>query len=188
MRNKSEFTRQIQQLSDDHTVYDVVYPLVYRELKKMAGIQLSRERNDHTITETELVHEVYIKMVNQNEIDLRSKNHFMALASSCMRQLLIDHARKKKAKKRGEGKKNLTYIDGIYNRHEKSARNLLQIEKALLKLEKMNRRLSDVVTMRFFGEMKISEIASVLNVSESTVHRDWKKAKGFLYKELKSGS
>ncbi len=188
MEDKQEFTRQILQLSDDHSVYEVIYPIVYRELKKMAGIQLSRERNDHTISETELVHEVYIKMVKQDEIDLQSKNHFMALASSCMRQLLIDHARKKKAKKRGEGKKNLTYIDDIYNRHEKSSRNLLKIEQALLKLEKLNKRLSDVVTMRFFGEMKINEIASVLNVSESTVHRDWKKAKGFLYKELKSSS
>ena len=188
MRDRNEFTKQIQQLSRDECVYDIVYPIVYRELKKMAGIQLSKERKDHTISETELVHEVYIKMVKQDEIDLRSKNHFLALASSCMRQLLIDHARKKKAQKRGKGKKNLTYIDSIYGQHEKSSKDLINIDEALKKLETLNKRLSDVVTMRFFGEMKIEEIASVLNVSESTVHRDWKKAKGFLYKELKSAS
>lgn len=188
MKEKDNFTKQVLQLSKNNSVYDVVYPVVYKELKKIATIQLSRENRNHTISETELVHELYLKLVNQNEIDIEGKNHFLALASSCMRQLLIDHARKKKAIKRGEGKENFTYIDSIYSRHKERAYDLLDVEAAIQKLEKINRRLSDVVTMRFFGEMKMYEIASVLNVSESTIQRDWKKAKGFLYKELKSAS
>jgi len=184
MNKKETFTQQILELSEDASMYDVVYPIVYKELKKIAGFQLSKEGYNHTITETALVHELYIKLINQEKIDVKSKNHFMALASACMRQLLIDHARKKNALKRGGGAKNQTFIDTIYSKYEKSSNDLLDIDKALNKLEKLNKRLSDIVTMRFFGEMKMSEIATVLNISESTVHRDWKKAKGFLYREM----
>jgi len=185
MGDSNNITKLIQRLPDDNSLYEVIYPIVYNELKKMAGYRMSMERKDHTISKTELVHEVYIKMVDSTSLNYNDYSHFKALASSCMRQLLIDHARKKNAKKRGEGKSDLTYIDGIYKKYEQSAQDMLNIEKALEKLEKLNKRLSDVVTMRFFGEMKIGQIAQVLDVSESTVNRDWKKAKGFLYNELK---
>lgn len=185
MQSEKNLTQLLQKVTEDKSVYDVIYPIVYNELKNMAGYRLSMERKDHTISKTELVHEVYIKMIDNTSVDYNDYSHFLALASTCMRQLLIDHARKKNAKKRGDGKSDLTYMDGIYNKYDQSAEDLLNIEKALEKLEKLNKRMSDIVTMRFFGEMKIDQIAEVLDVSESTVNRDWKKAKGFLYSELK---
>lgn len=185
MEKDRNLTQLVQKLSKDKSVYDTVYPIVYKELKKMAGYRLSMERSNHTISKTELVHEVYLKMIDKSSINYNDYSHFLAIASTCMRQLLIDHARKKSAKKRGDGNKDLTYIDTIYNNYEQNAQDLLNIEKALQKLEKLNKRLSDVVTMRFFGEMKIDQIAEVLDISESTVNRDWAKAKGFLYNELK---
>jgi RNA polymerase sigma factor (TIGR02999 family) len=184
VKSEENLTQLVQKLSTDEDLYDVVYSRVYSELKKMAGYRLSRERNNHTISKTELVHEVYIKMIDQTSIDYNDYSHFLAIASTCMRQLLIDYARKKNAKKRGDGVSELTFIDGIYNKYEQSSEDIINIDFALRKLEKLNKRLSEIVTMRFFGEMKIDQIAEVLDISESTVHRDWAKAKGFLYNEL----
>ena len=185
MESDKNLTKLIQRLPEDDSLHEVIYPIVYNELKRMAGYRLSMERENHTVSKTELVHEVYIKMIDGTQINYNDLSHFKALASTCMRQLLIDHARKKNAVKRGDGKQDLTYIDGIYNKYDQSVEDLLNIEKALQKLEKLNSRLSEVVTMRFFGEMKIDQIAEVLDVSESTVNRDWKKAKGFLFNEMK---
>lgn len=184
MSSEENLTQLVQKLSTDENLYDVVYSKVYSELKKMAGFRLSYERNDHTISKTELVHEAYIKMIDQTSIDYNDYSHFLAIASNCMRQLLIDYARKKNAKKRGDGNSDLTYIDEIYSAHEQSSEDLINIDLALRKLEKLNKRWSDVVTMRFFGEMKMDQIAEVLEISKSTVNRDWKKAQGFLYNEL----
>lgn len=184
MKGKESLTQLIQQLSEDEKIYDVVYSRVYGELKKLAGYRLSSEGKNHTLSKTGLVHEVYIKMINQEKVDYNDYSHFLAIASNCMRQLLIDHARKKNAEKRGEAETDLTFIDGLYNKYDQSSKDLINIDLALRNLEKLNKRLSDVVTMRFFGEMKMDQIAKVLEISESTVHRDWSKAKGFLINEL----
>lgn len=184
MSSEENLTQLVKKLSSDEDLYSVVYSKVYNELKKIAGYRLSFERNDHTISKTELVHEVYIKMIDQTSVDYNDYSHFLAIASNCMRQLLIDYARKRNTKKRGEGVSELTFMDGIYNKYEQSSEDLLNIDLAIKKLEKLNSRLSDVVTMRFYGEMKMDQIAEVLEISESTVNRDWAKAKGFLFNEL----
>lgn len=184
MKSEENLTHLIQQLSTDKKLHEVVYSKVYDELKKIAGYRLSSEREDHTLSKTGLVHEAYIKMIDQENIDYNDYSHFLAIASICMRQLLIDYARKKSAKKRGEGDIERTFIDGLYKKYEQSSEDLINIDLALQKLEQLNKRLSDVVTMRFFGEMKMDQIAEVLDISESTVHRDWVKAKGFLLNEL----
>lgn len=184
MKCEENLTQLVQQLSTDEEHYDVVYSKVYSELKKLAGYRLSSERKNHTLSKTGLVHEVYIKMVDQTKVDYNDYSHFLAVASNCMRQLLIDYARKKNAKKRGDGDTELTFIDGLYNKYEQSSEDLINIDLALKKLEKLNKRLSDVVTMRFFGEMSMDHIAEALDISESTVNRDWVKAKGFLINEL----
>lgn len=166
-------------------IYDKLYPLIYEELRGMAYAHMSHQSPDHTLSKTELVHETYLKLIDQSKIDFTDKSHFFAIASRCMRQILIDYARKKNAQKRGGKKKDITFIDEIFEKQNKSVRELLDIDAALTELEKLNERLCKVVEMRFFGEMTIEDTARALAISESTVKRDWMKARGWLYKELK---
>ena len=185
MTIKSDITLLLQDLGEGKEVFDQLYPLIYSELHEMACMRMSMERSGHTYSKTELVHEVYLKMFDQTKLSYNNRSHFLAVASNCMRQILVDHARKKKAQKRNNGQDEMTYIDGLFSKYEESSQELLNINEALDKLASLNKRLSDVVVMRFFGEMKIEEIAEVLEISESTVNRDWMKARGWLHKELK---
>ncbi len=166
-------------------IYDKLYPVIYDELHRLAHAHMSRQEPDHTLSKTELVHESYLKMIDQTQIDFNDKSHFLAIASRCMRQILIDHARKKHAEKRGGKEKDKTYIDELFKHPKHKAEELINIDSALSKLEKLNERLAKVVEMRFFGEMTIDEVAEALDISESTVKRDWMKARGWLFKELK---
>lgn len=183
---KSGVTELLVRLKEgENSVHEQLYPLIYEELKRIAYTHMNRQSPDHTLSKTELVHEAYLKMIDQTKIDFKDKSHFMAIASNCMRQILIDYARKKQAKKRGGKQKDLTYIDQLFNDHDQKTEELLGIDKALDRLAKLNERLSKVVEMRFFGEMTIDETARALDISQSTVKRDWMKARGWLYKELK---
>lgn len=185
MGQQSEVTQLLVQLNSGKKVYDELYPLIYEELRKLAYMRMRREAADHTLSKTELVHEAYLKMIDQTQTDFSNRSHFLAIASRCMRQILIDYARKKNAKKRGGKQKDLTYIDELSNAQNYKAKELIDIDEALTRLAQLNQRLSDVVEMRFFGEMTIDETAEALGVSKSTVKRDWIKARGWLYKELK---
>ncbi|MCW9707189.1 sigma-70 family RNA polymerase sigma factor [Fodinibius salsisoli] len=182
---KAGITQLLVRLNDDEDIYDKLYPLIYNELKNLAYMHMSRQSPDHTLSKTELVHEAYLKMIDQTQIDFNDKSHFLGIASRCMRQILIDYARKKHAQKRGGDQKDLTYIDELFAAENKKAQELINIDNALDELAKLNERLSKVVEMRFFGEMTIEETAQALDISESTVKRDWMKARGWLYKELK---
>ncbi|TVR34620.1 MAG: sigma-70 family RNA polymerase sigma factor [Balneolaceae bacterium] len=183
MSNKLD--KLLKRLKEGQDVYDEVYSMVYNDIKQMAIQQIRKENPNVTYSETELVHETYLKMLNQSSFDFNDRSHFLAIASNCMRQILIDHARKKKAQKRGNEAEQRTYVDGAFNQNQEMVQELLNIDEALNKLAQLNPRLSDVVTMRFYGGMKMDEIAAVLEVSESTVNRDWLKARGWLYKDLK---
>ena len=185
MAKKEDITQLLKRAGEGEDVYDQVYPLVYQQLRNIASARISREGEDHTYSKTELVHETYLKMINQAEMDYQNRSHFLAICSSCMRQILIDYARKKKALKRGRNYDKFTYVDGLIESEGQDLQELIDIDDAMQKLEKLNPRLSDVVEMRFFGGMKVEEVAEVLDVSESTVHRDWLKARGWLYQELK---
>lgn len=185
MNEKLDVTQLLHQISDGKDVYDQLYPLVYEELGRIASMRIQMEDRNHTYSKTELVHEAYIKIVNQEAISFKSRNDFMAIASNCMRQILVDYARKKKAEKRGGIQQDMTYVDELFSHYDHKSKQLIDIDDALKRLATLNKRLSDVVTMRFFGEMKIDEIADTLEVSETTVSRDWAKARGWLYKELK---
>ncbi len=173
---------EVQEGSEE--AYNELFPLIYEELKKMAFSRLQQERDDLTISKTELVHEVYLKMIKQDKVEFENRNHFMAISSRCMRQILIDHARKRQAEKRGGEKEELTYIDELFKVKEQ-AKKFTEIDKKIDELAELNERLSKIVEMRFFGEMTMNAIADVLDVSERTVKRDWAKARGWLYKELK---
>lgn len=186
MSNKSDVTELLIKLrKGEEGIYDKLYPLVYQSLRQLAYSHMSQQSPEHTFSRTELVHETYLKMINQTRIDAIDRDHFLAIASRCMRQILIDHARKKNAQKRGGKQRDITYIEGLFKSQRQKAEELIDIDKALKRLEKLNERLSKVVEMRFFGEMTIRETANALGISESTVKRDWMKARGWLYKELK---
>lgn len=184
MKERSRATQlllEIQRGSEE--AYDELFPLVYKELKKMAYSKLKKEPQDITFTETALVHEAYMKMADQDSLEANGKNHFLAIAARCMRQILIDHARSKKCEKRGGDQEEVTYIDKLLKVHHQ-AQHLIDVDAKLDELEKMNQRLAKVVELRFFGRLSIYETARALDISESTVKRDWAKARGWLYNEL----
>ncbi|WP_445665696.1 ECF-type sigma factor [Fodinibius sp. AD559] len=185
MREKSEITKLLIKVKEgSERAYEELFPLIYNELKRLASSKLRDERDDITVTETELVHEVYLKMVDQTCIEANDKNHFLAIAARCMRQILVDHARKKKAEKRGGEQKNVTYIDELLKARQESEK-IINLDEKLGELAQLDQRMADVVTLRYFGQMTVHQTAKALEVSERTVKRDWAKARGWLYKKLK---
>ncbi len=159
--------RESDQKSDEE-----FFPIVYDELKKLAYSKLRHERDNITLTETGLVHEVYLKMIDQTKIEAEDKSHFLAIAARCMRQILVDHARKKKAEKRGGDRRDVTYIDKLLKVYEESG-EVIDLDDKLKELAQLNQRMSDVVTLRFFGQISVHATAEALAVSERTVKRDW---------------
>lgn len=160
-----------------------LFPLVYDELKRQARKHLSRERPEHTLQPTALVHEAYLKIVDQTSPAIENRVHFFAFASRIMRRILVDHAREHKAAKRGGAAQRLSVAD-IDLLPDQGAADMLELDAALQKLETIDKRKSQVVDMRFFGGLKEIEIAEALGVNEKTVRRDWQFAKLWLYREL----
>ncbi|PAU93635.1 RNA polymerase subunit sigma-70 [Aliifodinibius salipaludis] len=185
MSKETRVTKLLQKVqAGSEQAYDELFPIVYQELKRLAFSKLKSEDRDITVSETALVHEVYLKMIDQTSLELKNKNHFFAIAARCMRQILVDHARKKKAEKRGGDQKDVTYIDELLKAHQES-KELINLDKKLDELAQLDERMADVVTLRYFGQMTVHQTAKALDVSERTVKRDWAKARGWLYKELK---
>jgi RNA polymerase sigma factor (TIGR02999 family) len=184
MKTIAEITELLIEVKEgSKDAYEQLFPLIYDELKRIAYSKLQRERNDITITETELVHEVYLKMIDQSYIQAQDKNHFMAIAARCMRQILVDHARKKQAEKRGGDQQEVTYVDELLKVRQQSTQ-IIDLDEKLQELAELDERLADVVTLRFFGQMTIEDTAQALDVSPRTVKRDWSKARGWLFKEI----
>ena len=160
-----------------------LFPLVYDQLRRQARKHLNRERADHTLQPTALVHEAYLKLVDQTAPTIENRAHFFAFASRVMRQILVDHAREHKAEKRGGAAQRLSLADIDLLPHQGAA-DMLELDQAMRKLEAIDQRKCRVVDMRFFGGLKESEIADVLGVTEKTVRRDWQFAKLWLYREM----
>lgn len=163
--------------------FDRLLPLVYDRLKQIARRQLRRRGFGLTLSTTELVHETYLKMAPHPSSDWEDRAHFFGVAARAMRQILVDHARKKNAQKRGGRWQRIT-LTGPHLAFELRIDELLALDHALDKLDTLNERLRKVVELRFFGGMTTKEIAEVLDVSKRTVQRDWTKAKLFLHREL----
>ena len=167
----------------DRRAFDRLLPMVYAELHGIAARQMRRERADHTLNATALVHEVYLKLMDQNQVSWQNRAHFYAIAARAMRQVLISYARKHNAEKRGGGAPN-TLLDGKEIALGERADELLALDEALTRLAGFDQRLAQVVEYRFFGGLTIEETSAVLDVSSMTVKRDWNKAKAWLYREL----
>jgi RNA polymerase sigma-70 factor, ECF subfamily len=155
-------------------------PLLYDQLKRIAERQLQHERAGHTLNPTALVHEAYLKLADQTRVELQNRGHLLALTAAMMRRVLVDHARRRKADKRG-GEWIRTTLAGKPTPDETDPEELLALDDAL---ERLDPRQRQVVELRFFTGLTDGEIGEVLDVSERTVRRDWVKARAWLYSEL----
>ena len=164
----------------DREALDRLLPLVYDELRRLAGRQLKREYGSRTLQATALVHEAYLKMAGGGAIDATDRAHFMAIAARAMRQVLVDQARKRKASKRG-GDWARTTLGDAEAMVDFDAAEMLALDAAL---EQLDERQRQVVEYRFFAGMEEKEIAAVLGVTDRTVRRDWVKARAWLYRAL----
>ena len=160
-------------------------PLVYDELRRLADSYMRRERADHTLQATALVHEAYLKLVNQHSVQWQNRAHFYGIAAQVMRRLLVDHARGHVREKRGGGASIVTLDEGMVFSPERS-QEFLDLDRALERLASLDPRQAKIVELRFFGGLTVEEAAEVLAISPKTVKRDWVIAKAWLHGELKS--
>jgi RNA polymerase sigma factor (TIGR02999 family) len=170
----------------DQTALDQLLPLVYAELRRVAARQLRHERPHHTLQPTALVHEAYLRLVDQRGADWQSRTHFFGVAARIMRRILVDHARRHGASKRGEGVSCLPIDEAKDVAVSAVDVPILALDHALDRLEKVDAELAKVVELRAFGGLTIEETAQVLRVSPSTAKRDWRTAKAWLTRELGS--
>jgi RNA polymerase sigma factor (TIGR02999 family) len=166
----------------DQDALQKLLPLVYDELRRIARYHLQGERSDHTLQSTALVHEAYLRLLDQQPLQVQSRAHFVAVSSRLMREILVDHARKRGAAKRGSGYK-LT-IDKALAIAEEPDYDLLALDDALQELARMDPQQAQIVELRFFGGLTIEEISSVLGISPATIKRDWTTARAWLHREL----
>lgn len=167
----------------DQAALDKLTPLVYGELRRLAHCYMTRERPDHTLQTTALVHEAYIRLVDASRIDWQDRTHFFAIAANLMRRILIDWARSREYRKRGGGTTRVS-LDRTPLISPAPETDLVQLNDALEKLEKLDPRKAKVVELRFFGGLNLDETADVLKVSRDTVKRDWTLAKTWLLCEM----
>ena len=160
-----------------------LFPLVYDELKQRARYFLSGERLDHTLQPTALVHEAYIRMAGDAQMPAEDRGHFYAIASKVMRRILVDHARRHNAEKRGGAMERVTFEESTVIAGS-SAAEIVDLDDALHRLEELDERKCRVVEMRFFGGLSEQEVAESLGVTSKTVQRDWQFAKLWLFREL----
>jgi RNA polymerase sigma-70 factor, ECF subfamily len=157
-------------------------PLIYDEMRRLAGRYMRRERADHTLQATALVHETYVKLVEQRS-DWQSRAHFFGVAAQVMRNILIDYARGHLRAKRGGDKREVSLDEALVFSPQKSE-DLLAVDEALQRLAKLDPRQSKIVEMRFFGGLTVEETAEALGISPITVKREWSLARAWLYGEL----
>jgi RNA polymerase sigma factor (TIGR02999 family) len=183
-----EVTRLLHRLgSGDERAASELYPLVYEALRGVAGRALARERAGHSMQRTELVHEAYLRLLGSASVSWQDRAHFLAVAARAMRQVLVDHARKRDAAKRGGGvvARSLEDASGVPDPADVLPPDeLLALDDALARLEELAPRLRAVVEYRFFAGLGERDIAHVLGVTERTVQRDWVKARAWLHKEI----
>lgn len=168
----------------DSQALERLLSIVYGELHQIADHYLRHERSGHTLQTTALVHEAYLRLVGEREIEWQNRAHFFAIAAKRMRHILVEHARARAAEKRGGGQYNisLSKVDRCTSRSENV--DLLALDEALARLQEMDEQKSRVVELRYFGGLSIKETAEVLGVSPATVKRDWSVARAWLRKEI----
>ena len=183
--DSNQITQMLIELTDGKPdVVDRIYPYIYDELRRLAGSYLRRERSDHTLQPTALVHEAYIKLIDQTRVKWQNRAHFFGIAAQVMRRILMDHARKHKADKRGGEFEKLPIEEEILVvSHDKSA-ELVALDDALQALADIDPQKAKIVELRYFGGLSIEETAEVMGVSVPTINRQWRMAKAWLYGQI----
>lgn len=178
-----DVTQVLAALKDgDASAYERLLPVVYEEMRSLARSYLNRQQPGHTLEPTALVHEAYMRLVQQDQPDYSNRVHFFAVAATAMRQLLIDHARRKNAAKRGEGWERVTLSN--LKSDGRSDIDLLDLDEALTEMAELDAQQSRIVELRFFGGLTIEETAEELGISTSTVEREWRAARAWLSARL----
>lgn len=167
----------------DHRARDRMMQQVYDELHRIAHRELSRRGGGATLCTTGLLHEAYIKLVDQTRAEFEDRAHFLAVAATAMRHIVIDEARKRQSQKRGGDWRRITLEDAVLESGGDST-ELIEVDEALARLERFDERLCKVVECRFFGGMTVEETAAALGIAPRTVDRAWQKAKAWLYREI----
>ena len=171
----------------DSAALEKLLPLVYAELRRIAARELRRERPNHTLQPTALVHEVYLKLVDQHTIEWQNRAQFFGVAAQLIRRILVDHVRNQRAAKRGAGALMVT-LDDAAGEPARQDIDVVKLDDSLISLSMKDEQQSRIVEMRFFAGLSIEETAEVLRVSPSTVKRDWAAAKAWLYREMSKGA
>lgn len=161
---------------------DALWPLVYRDLRRVAGQLMNGERGAHTLQPTALVHEAYLRLIDCRRLQYRDRVHFYAIAARMMRRILVDHARARGARKRDGGER--VVLDISSHLADSPTADILDLDEALLRLEEMEPEKAKVVELKFFGGLTNDELAELLGCSEKTIRRHWKVAKLWLFREL----
>jgi RNA polymerase sigma-70 factor, ECF subfamily len=181
----SDVTPLLSELAQgDHAAAEKLVPLVYDELRRLARCYMRRERPDHTLQTTALVHEAYLKLVRQQKTDWQCRSHFLAIAAQVMRRILLDHARGHLRRKRG-GARQVLQLDEALTFSEDCSQELVELHQALERLSAIDPRQGKIVELRFFGGLSVEETSEILGISSKTVKRDWAVAKAWLHGELR---
>ncbi|MCH8147088.1 MAG: sigma-70 family RNA polymerase sigma factor [Planctomycetes bacterium] len=167
----------------DQKALSELLAVVYSELKTLAAAKMRMERPDHTLQPTALVHEAFMRLVGQENLNWNSRTHFFGAAAEVMRRVLVDHARQRKSEKRGGGRPSASLDEALVVFETRSA-DLLELDSALKRLAELDPRQSRIVELRFFGGLSTAQVAKVVEVSERTVERDWRLARAWLMDDL----
>jgi RNA polymerase sigma factor (TIGR02999 family) len=192
-----EITRLLQAWAGgDPSAIEALWPLVYEDLRQLARRQLARERSDHTLQRTALVNEVFIRLAGQNSAQWLNREQFLSLASKIMRRVLVDYARQRNAQRRGDGAAKISLHDTLASLEVDQAQaqaaftddevDVIAIDSALSKLEKLDAPQSQIVELRYFGGLTLEETATVVGISLASVKREWTMARAWLRRELVS--
>jgi len=183
-RGAAEVTALLVNWSNgDSRALDELMPLVYGELRRLAGSYLRRERSTHTLQSTALVNEAFLRLVNQQDVQWRSRAHFFGIAAQMIRRILVDHARAAQADKRGAGAVRIELEDHLAVSSQ-SELDLVGLDDSLKKLAELDERQARIVELRFFTGLSVEETAEVMQISTATVKREWSSARAWLYREM----
>ncbi len=183
-QNQADVTALLVDWSNgDRHALDELMPRVYGELRRLAGGYLRRERAEHTLQSTAIVHEAFLRLVNQREVQWQSRAHFYGIAAQMIRRILVDHARSHHAGKRGAGAIRIELEEGMAVSAKQEV-DLVGLDSALERLAALDERQSRIVELRFFTGLSVEETAEVMSLSTATVKREWSSARAWLYREI----
>ena len=184
LTRNSDVTRLLSDWSNgDRRALDELLPLVYDELRHLANAYLRRERDGHTLQSTALVHEAFLRLVNQREVQWHGRAHFFGIAAQMIRRILVDHARAQRAAKRGSGAVRLELGEALAVAEQRNL-DLIALDEALERLALMDERQSRIVELRFFAGLSVEDTADVMGISTATIKREWSSARAWLFREV----